>query len=185
MADIIVRPARPEDKAAWRDMRAALYGEDPSLLTDVEGYFAGDPMIAAAFIAEHGKPLDHDEFGLSQSKLINVIDSHMLARDSCEKPAPTFSHPALGFIELSLRNYAEGCASSPVPYVEGLYVGEGQRRQNVGRLLVAAAEDWAKQRGFTEMASDTQIENEASLGAHRAYGFAEVERIACLRKRLD
>lgn len=146
MSDIIVRPVRPEDKAVWRDMRAALYGEDPSLLADVEGYFAGDPMIAAAFIAEDGRPL--------------------------------------AFIELSLRNYAEGCASSPVPYIEGLYVGEGQRRRNVGRLLVAAAEDWARQRGFTEMASDTQIENEASLGAHQAYGFSEVERIACLRKSL-
>ncbi|QIG51918.1 GNAT family N-acetyltransferase [Nordella sp. HKS 07] len=147
MADIIVRPARPEDKAAWRDMRAALYGEDPSLLTDVEGYFAGDPMIAAAFIAQDG--------------------SHV------------------GFVELSLRNYAEGCVSSPVPYVEGLYVAQGARRRNVGRLLIAAAEDWARTNGFTEMASDTQIENEASLGAHQAYGFSEVERIACLRKRLD
>src|SRR6476620_4491518 len=40
--------------------------------------------------------LDHDEFGLSQSKLINVIDSNILERDSCEKPVPTFSHRALG-----------------------------------------------------------------------------------------
>ncbi len=39
--------------------------------------------------------LDHDEFGLSQSKLINVIDSNILEWDSCEKPVPTFSHPAL------------------------------------------------------------------------------------------
>lgn len=146
MADIVVREMMPEDKAAWRDMRAALFGEDPSLLGDVEGYFAGDPMIARAFIAEDGSPI--------------------------------------GFVELSLRNYAEGCASSPVPYVEGLYVAEGARRRNVGRLLMTAAEDWAKANGFTEMASDTQIENEASLSAHRAYGFSEVERIACLRKDL-
>lgn len=146
MADIIVRQARPEDKAAWRDMRAALYGEDPSLLADIEGYFAGAPVIAQAFIAEDGKPL--------------------------------------GFVELSLRSYAEGCASSPVPYIEGLYVAEGSRRRRIGRLLVAAAEAWAKGKGFTEMASDTQIGNEASLGAHCSYGFAEVERIACLRKSL-
>jgi len=147
MAEIGVREVRPEDKAAWRDMRAALYGEDPSLLGEVEGYFAGDPMIARAFIAEDGQPL--------------------------------------GFIELSLRNYAEGCASSPVPYVEGLYVAESARRQNVGRLLMTAAEDWARANGFAEMASDTQVENEVSLGAHHSYGFTEVERIACLRKALD
>ena len=147
MADIVVREVRPDDKAAWRDMRAALYGEDPSLLGEVEGHFAGDPMIARAFIAEDGQPL--------------------------------------GFVELSLRNYAEGCSTSPVPYVEGLYVAEGARRRNIGRLLMAAAEDWARANGFSEMASDTQIENEASLGAHSAYGFTEVERIACLRKSLD
>lgn len=146
MADISVREVRPEDKAVWRDMRAALFGEDSSLIGDVEGYFAGDPMIARAFIAEDGR--------------------------------------MLGFVELSLRNYAEGCDSSPVPYVEGLYVAEDARRRNVGRLLMAAAEDWARANGFTEMASDTQIENEASLGAHGAYGFTEVERIACLRKAL-
>jgi len=146
MADIVVREVRPEDKAAWRDMRAALFGEHPSLIADVEGYFAGNPMIARAFIAEDGRPL--------------------------------------GFVELSLRNYAEGCDSSPVPYVEGLYVVGDARRRNVGRLLMAAANDWAKANGFTEMASDTQIENEASLDAHRAYGFSEVERIACLRKDL-
>jgi aminoglycoside 6'-N-acetyltransferase I len=146
MVDIIVREMRPEDKAVWRDMRAALFGEDPSLIGDVEGYFAGDPMIARAFIAEDGG--------------------------------------TLGFVELSLRNYAEGCATSPVPYVEGLYVAEDARRNNVGRLLMAAAEDWARDHGFTEIASDTQIENAASLAAHQAYGFTEVERIACLRKAL-
>lgn len=146
MADIVVREVRAEDKAVWRDMRAALFGEDPSLIGDVEGYFAGDPMIARAFIAEDGG--------------------------------------AIGFVEVSLRNYAEGCDSSPVPYVEGLYVTESARRRNVGRLLMAAAEDWAKANGFTEMASDTQIENTASLAAHQAYGFTEIERIACLRKAL-
>ncbi len=78
-----------------------------------------------------------------------------------------------GFIELSSRNYAEGCTSSPVPYIEGLYVAEGQRRRNVGRLLVAAVEDWAKEYGFTEMASDTQIDNAPTPGAPHSYGFAE------------
>src|SRR5689334_10378274 len=43
-----------------------------------------------------GFALDHDEFGSSRSKLINVIDSNIVARDSREKPVPTFSHPALG-----------------------------------------------------------------------------------------
>ncbi len=183
MADIVVREVRPEDKAAWRDMRAALYGEDPSLLAEVEGYFAADPMIARAFIAEDGGPIANpakvEDFG-DKDLLQYWPGANPLRRSDSTSPGC-----ALGFVELSLRNYAEGCASSPVPYVEGLYVAESTRRRNVGRLLMSAAGDWAKASGFTEMASDTQIENEVSLGAHHAYGFTEVERIACLRKALD
>jgi hypothetical protein len=38
--------------------------------------------------------LDHDDFGLNQSKVI-VIDSKGLERDASGKPATTFPHPAL------------------------------------------------------------------------------------------
>jgi GNAT superfamily N-acetyltransferase len=182
MTDIVVREMRPEDKAVWRDMRAALYGEDPSLLGDVEGYFVGDPMIARAFIAEDGQPRANpakvEDFG-DKDLLQHCHGANPLRRSDSTSPGC-----ALGFVELSLRNYAEGCSTSPVPYVEGLYVAAGARRRNIGRLLMTAAEDWARANGFTEIASDTQIENEASLGAHQAYGFTEVERIICLRKTL-
>ncbi len=48
----------------------------------------------------------------------------------------------VGFVELSLRSHADGCSSSPVPYVEGWYVVPAARRQGVGRALFAAAEAW-------------------------------------------
>jgi aminoglycoside 6'-N-acetyltransferase I len=89
-----------------------------------------------------------------------------------------------GFIEISLRNCAEGCISSPVPYIEGWYVAEVMRRQKQGSRLVQAAEEWARSRGFSEMASDTQLDNEVSQRAHQALGYREVERIVCYRKRL-
>lgn len=38
--------------------------------------------------------LDHDDFGLNQSKITDVIDSNFSARDSRDKPASTFSRPA-------------------------------------------------------------------------------------------
>ena len=43
--------------------------------------------------------LDHDEFGSNRSKLINVIDSNTIARDSREKPVSAFSHPALATVD--------------------------------------------------------------------------------------
>ena len=89
-----------------------------------------------------------------------------------------------GFIEVSLRNYAEGCRTSPVPYIEGWYIDEDMRRRQLGSRLIQAAEDWARSNGFSEMASDTQLDNEVSQQAHRALGYEEVERIVCFRKEL-
>ena len=90
----------------------------------------------------------------------------------------------VGFLELDFRKYAPGCSSSPVPFVEGWYVEPAFRAQGVGRALVAAAEAQAKAEGHIEIASDTPIENGAGLAAHAALGFAEIERVVCLRKVL-
>jgi aminoglycoside 6'-N-acetyltransferase I len=89
-----------------------------------------------------------------------------------------------GFIELNLRPYAEGCESSPVPHIEGWYVVDEARHKGVGRALMAAAEQWARDRGFTELTSDTTDAYPLSLRAHLANGFVEVERLIALRKKL-
>jgi aminoglycoside 6'-N-acetyltransferase I len=90
----------------------------------------------------------------------------------------------LGMIELSLRSYAEGCRTSPVPHIEAWYVAPKARRQGVGRALVAAAERWARERGYREIASDTVLDNRVGERAHVALGFAEVERAIHFRKDL-
>ncbi len=89
-----------------------------------------------------------------------------------------------GFVEASLRDYADGCDTSPVGYVEGWYVDPDARLTGVGRALVAAAENWARGRGCTEMASDTHLENVASQHAHEAIGYAPVEKLVVFRKVL-
>jgi aminoglycoside 6'-N-acetyltransferase I len=89
-----------------------------------------------------------------------------------------------GFAEVGLRGYAEGCDSSPVGYLEGIWVDPDLRRSDVGRALVRRAEEWAREKGCAEFASDALVENESSLAFHRALGFEEVERIVCFRRRL-
>jgi aminoglycoside 6'-N-acetyltransferase I len=89
-----------------------------------------------------------------------------------------------GFAELSIRSYAEGCASDRVAFLEGWYVAPKFRRLGVGRELVAAAEQWGLEQGCTELASDTQADNEISSAAHRDCGFTEVGVIRCFRKEL-
>jgi len=90
-----------------------------------------------------------------------------------------------GFLEVSLRKYADGCSTSPVGYIEGWYVDSDLRRQGVGGLLVAAAEAWARGLGCTEMASDCLLDNHGSLAAHLALGYEEAERLIHFRKSIS
>jgi aminoglycoside 6'-N-acetyltransferase I len=91
---------------------------------------------------------------------------------------------SIAFIEAGLRDYGEGCETSPVGYIEAWYVDEHLRGQKLGRELILAAEHWAREKGCTEMASDTWLENEASITAHLKLGYAEVERLVHFAKRL-
>jgi aminoglycoside 6'-N-acetyltransferase I len=89
-----------------------------------------------------------------------------------------------GFLEASLRRYADGCSTSPVGYIEGWYVDGDVRRQGVGRQLVTAAEQWARDQRCQEMASDCDIANDVSFRSHLAIGYSEVERLIHFRKSL-
>ena len=90
-----------------------------------------------------------------------------------------------GFIELSLRDRVDGCDSSPVAYVEGWYVDPDLRRHRVGTRLIAAAEEWARHHGCSELASDCLLENEVSRQAHLATGFVETSRQIHFKKPLQ
>jgi aminoglycoside 6'-N-acetyltransferase I len=90
----------------------------------------------------------------------------------------------IGFVEVALREWAEGCASHPVGYLEAWYVEEAWRRSGVGRLLLEAAERWARSRGCVEMGSDADPENRVSRAAHGALGFEEVGTNVLFRKRI-
>ncbi len=93
---------------------------------------------------------------------------------------------AIGFVEAMVRHdYVNGCETSPVAFVEGLYVVEAWRRQGVARALVAKVGDWAKARGLTELASDALLENERSHTTHRALSFAETERVVYFRRAMN
>jgi aminoglycoside 6'-N-acetyltransferase I len=95
------------------------------------------------------------------------------------------SGTALGFAELSIRSYAEGCVTDRVAYLEGWYVVPEARRRGVGRALVGASEAWARSQGCSEFASDALIDDTSSAAAHLALGFVEAAQIRCFRKTLS
>lgn len=91
----------------------------------------------------------------------------------------------IAFVHLALRNeHVEGTFSSPVGYVEGIYVKPEYRKLGVGRQLIVAGEDWARQKGCVEFASDAELSNEESISFHKKAGFTEANRIVCFAKRL-
>jgi aminoglycoside 6'-N-acetyltransferase I len=91
----------------------------------------------------------------------------------------------IGFAELNLRPYAEGCDSEGIAFLEGWFVEPAHRRRGVGRELIRAAEDWARLQGCSEFASDALADNALGHAAHLRAGFEEVEVIRCFRKALS
>lgn len=92
---------------------------------------------------------------------------------------------ALGFAEASIRaDYVNGTSSSPVAFLEGLYVRPASRGQSIARQLVVGVQQWAEEMGCTELASDALLDNQASHAMHGALGFAETERVVYFLKPL-
>ena len=92
---------------------------------------------------------------------------------------------AVGFAQCQLRHdYVEGCETSPVGFLEGIYVDDAYRRSGVARALLSACESWARSVGCTEFASDCELDNHDSLAWHLKAGFEEVNRTIWFAKKL-
>ena len=91
----------------------------------------------------------------------------------------------VGFAQCQLRHdYVEGTESSPVGYLEGIFVSEGYRARGYAAELLSECEKWAREKACTEFASDCELDNADSFRFHMALGFAEANRIICFRKDL-
>lgn len=100
---------------------------------------------------------------------------NLIARDELGEPA--------GFAEASLRrDYVNGCDTSPVAFLEGIYVVPAARGRGVARALVAEVQKWALAQGCSELASDAALDNKDSLKMHNALGFSETQRVVYFRK---
>lgn len=80
---------------------------------------------------------------------------------------------AIGMIEMGVREKAAGSEDAAVPYVEGWYVDPSWQGRGVGRALMETGEAWARERGFTRIASDTiPLTYPTSTAAHCALGYS-------------
>lgn len=125
----------------------------------------------------------------TDSDHLEIVDAYLFGSEAPELvPSAVFvvelpGEGLGGFLELSLRNYAEGCIGE-TPYIESWFVVEEHRGKGIGGALMRAAEAWAQGRGYLELASDALLDNKVSHAAHRGVGFEEVERTVHYRKRI-
>ena len=110
----------------------------------------------------------------------------MLASDNATCFLVKEQEEYIAFIQLSLRtDYVEGTTTSPLAYVVGVYVQPEYRKSGIGRSLIARAEQWGKEKGCKEFASDVLLENQESIAFHKKVGLKEAGRIVCFVKALE
>jgi aminoglycoside 6'-N-acetyltransferase I len=115
-----------------------------------------------------------------QAEFINLI---------CNDNAVCFikfvNNKAIGFVQCQLRNdYVEGTSTSPVGYLEGIFIQKEYRHSGYARELLLKCEKWAKEKQCTEFASDCELDNDTSLEFHLSMGFKEANRIICFTKNI-
>ena len=145
--NIKIRPIRPSDKTEWLRMRQALWPDEST-----------DELL---------------------EEIAHILAAIQLDGPPDEEAAFVCLRPEgglCGFLEVSIRQSAPGCRTDRIGYLEGWYVDPDWRGRGVGRALVESGEAWARSKGCTEMASDTDPGYPLSPGAHAALGYAEVER---------
>lgn len=111
--------------------------------------------------------------------------SSVLTDNDCACFIKYVDERAVGFAQCGLRrDYVEGTSSSPVGYLEGIFVEEDCRRKGFAEQLLKACEKWAEAKGCKEFASDCELNNDNSIAFHEKAGFKEVGRIVCFKKNI-
>lgn len=120
----------------------------------------------------------------SDDALARIIGEYINSEESAifaEKQGSTFVGVALCCLR---HDYVEGCDTSPVGYLEGVSVKNECRNQGIARRLVQECEQWAREKGCREFASDCELCNTTSLNFHLSIGFHEENRLICFKKEL-
>ena len=120
----------------------------------------------------------------SVNDLINEF-SEIISKGSSQFFLKYKSNVPVGFAQCQLRyDYVEGTKTTPVGYLEGIFIKAEYRNKGYAKELLTECEIWAKDNGCKEFASDCDIDNASSFHFHKAMNFKEVNRIICFTKTL-
>ena len=145
--------------------------------TKVKRANAEDAGALAAMAAQMWKDHSPEDMAEEFYELVTSDEAACFIKYADDKP--------IGFAQCQLRHdYVEGTESSPVGYLEGIFITEGYRKRGFAAELLSECEKWAREKGCREFASDCELDNEESISFHSAMGFEEANRIICFKKEL-
>ena len=94
------------------------------------------------------------------------------------------SGAAVAMLEVSLRNFVDGCLGGPVGYIEGIYVTLGERKQGYAGELIEFATSWFRSKGCRDMAADAELANLIAQDFLTRAGFDETYRVVEYKRSL-
>lgn len=138
---------------------------------------AADLDIITALALELWPDHDYDELWQEMADIMSSPEAAFFLLET--------DGDAKGFAQCQLRHdYVEGTETSPVGYLEGIYVSPVLRGRGGAKALLRACESWAASWGCTEFASDCELDNTASLEFHLKMGFEEASRNIHFAKKI-
>ncbi|MDE5749074.1 MAG: GNAT family N-acetyltransferase [Acetatifactor sp.] len=136
-----------------------------------------DILVLAELAVQMWESSSIEELAEEMAELMAGEDARFFIKYEQEIP--------VGFAQCQLRHdYVEGTESSPVGYLEGIFVRAEYRHRGYAGELLRECEKWAREKGCREFASDCELVNEDSRRFHMAMGFSEANRIICFTKEL-
>ena len=116
----------------------------------------------------------------------HVADLHtMLSDDRFAAFVAVHDGRLVGFAEASIRHdHVNGCDTTPVTFLEGIYVAPPHRRTGIASALTTVVADWGRAAGCGELATDSDLAHADAHAFHRGAGFTETERVVFFRRAL-
>jgi len=119
------------------------------------------------------------------SEVFNLKEMRLIEQDQSRTVYLMYDGDlAIGMLELALRNFVDGCLSSPVAYLEGIYLISEYQRKGLSSLMMDKVKEWSKKKGCSELASDAEIDNYTAQKFHVSAGFEETYRIVEYKMKL-
>ena len=93
---------------------------------------------------------------------------------------------AIGYVTITLRtDHVEGASTTPVGYMEAIYVKPQYRKHGIARALFLEGQAWCKENGCSEMGSDTWHWNKDAQAFHGKLGFKKEDVLVHFYKKID